>query len=82
MTVVEALPQIMANVLDPEMADYARKQLVKAGIRVLTGTTASKFAGEGKVQSRGDERRHAAGRCGRALRGREAEHRLLKRHRT
>ena len=50
-TVVEALPQIMSNVLDPEMADYARKQLVKAGIRVLTGTTASKFSGDEKVQS-------------------------------
>ncbi len=50
-TVVEALPQIMANVLDPEMADYARKQLVKAGIRVLTATRADRFAGEGSVRA-------------------------------
>lgn len=50
-TVVEALPQIMANVLDAEMANYARKQLTRAGIRVLTGVTASRFNGTDKVES-------------------------------
>ena len=36
-TVAEMAGQIMPNVLDPEMAGFAKKQLQEAGLRVLTG---------------------------------------------
>ncbi len=37
-TVIDAAPQIMPNAYDEEMADYAKKQLKAAGMRVLTST--------------------------------------------
>ena len=36
-TVIDAMPQIMPNAFDAEMADYAKRQLKEAGIRVSTG---------------------------------------------
>ena len=36
-TVVDVAGQVMPNVLDPEMAAFAKKHLQQAGIRVLTG---------------------------------------------
>ncbi|MFR1436533.1 MAG: FAD/NAD(P)-binding oxidoreductase, partial [Acutalibacteraceae bacterium] len=48
-TVVDLAEQIMPNVLDPEMAAYAQKHLVKNGIRVLTGTRLEAVLGEGEV---------------------------------
>lgn len=36
-TVVDFANQIMPNVFDPEMADFARRKLKEAGIRVVTG---------------------------------------------
>lgn len=37
-TVVDMAPQLMPNIFDPEMADYARRRLTAAGMRILTGT--------------------------------------------
>lgn len=48
-TVVDLAEQIMPNVLDPEMAAYAQKHLVKNGIRVLTGTRLEAVLGEGRL---------------------------------
>ena len=36
-TVLDAAPQIVPGVLDPEMASYAKRHLQKQGIRVITG---------------------------------------------
>ena len=42
-TVVDFADQILPNILDPEMAAYAKKHLLKAGIRVITGTQAKRL---------------------------------------
>lgn len=48
-TVIDFAPQILPNILDPEMAAYAKKHLLNAGIRVITGTSAEAILGEGRV---------------------------------
>ncbi len=48
-TVIDAAPQIMPNAYDEEMADYAKKQLKAAGMRVLTSTSLKGIEGEGKA---------------------------------
>lgn len=48
-TVLEFAPQIMPNILDPEMAAYAKKHLIKSGIRMMTGTKAEEIIGNGRV---------------------------------
>ena len=48
-TVIDFASQILPNVFDSEMAGYAERHLLKNGIRVLTGTRADQFTGEGKV---------------------------------
>ena len=48
-TVIDFASQLLPNVLDPEMADYAKRHLQKQGIRVLTGTKAEKLLGDGRV---------------------------------
>ncbi|MCF0230023.1 MAG: FAD-dependent oxidoreductase [Parasporobacterium sp.] len=48
-TVIDAAPTIMPNAFDTEMADYAKKQLQNANIRVLTGTKLVSVAGDTKV---------------------------------
>ena len=45
-TVIDVAPQILPNVLDPEMAGYVQKHLAKNGIRVLTGTKAEEITGQ------------------------------------
>ena len=50
-TIVEMAPQLLPHILDREMADYAKRQLVKSGIRVMTGTTLTALSGEGSVQA-------------------------------
>ncbi len=50
-TVVEAAAQILPGVLDPEMAQLARRRLQKAGIRVVTGAAVSALGGEERVRS-------------------------------
>lgn len=44
-TVIDAMPQILPNVFDPEMAAYARRQLKDAGIRVITGAALEAIEG-------------------------------------
>ena len=48
-TVIDFASQLLPNVLDPEMADYAKRHLQNQGIRVLTGTKAEKLLGDGRV---------------------------------
>ena len=48
-TVIDVAGQIMPGVLDAEMADFARKKLQAAGIRVMTGTAAQAILGDGRV---------------------------------
>ena len=48
-TVIDFAPQILPNILDPEMAAYAKKHLLKEGIRVITGTAAEAVLGSGTV---------------------------------
>ncbi|MCF2622079.1 FAD-dependent oxidoreductase [Collinsella tanakaei] len=48
-TVVDAMPQILPNVFDPEMADFAKRQLKAAGVRVITGAALTGVAGDGQV---------------------------------
>ncbi len=48
-TVIDFAPQILPNILDPEMAAYGKKHLLKKGIRVITGTKAEEVLGEGSV---------------------------------
>lgn len=45
-TVIDMASQVMPNILDPEMADYAKKHLQKSGIRVQTGTALKAVLGE------------------------------------
>lgn len=45
-TVVDAAPQLLPGVFDPEMAGYIRRHLESKGIRVLTGVKVEKIAGE------------------------------------
>ena len=48
-TVIDFASQILPNILDPEMADYAKKHLINSGIRVITGTSAEEVLGADKV---------------------------------
>lgn len=48
-TVIDFAPQILPNILDSEMAAYAKKHLLNAGIRVITGTSAEAILGERHV---------------------------------
>ena len=48
-TVIDFASQILPNILDPEMAAYAKKHLISVGIRVLTGTSAQEILGTDQV---------------------------------
>ncbi len=48
-TVIDFASQILPNILDPEMAAYARKHLLGQGIRVITGTKAEEILGDFRV---------------------------------
>ena len=49
-TTIDAAPQIMPNAFDEEMADYARRQLKVAGMRVLTSAALERIEGNGKAE--------------------------------
>lgn len=49
-TVIDAAAQIMPNAYDAEMADYAKRQLKAAGMRVLTATSLQGIEGDGKAE--------------------------------
>src|SRR5699024_5318110 len=48
-TVIDFASQILPNILDPEMAAYAKRHLISSGIRVLTSTSAQEILGTDKV---------------------------------
>ena len=48
-TVVDFADQIMPNAFDPEMADFARRKLKEAGIRVVTGQRIQSVTGTDKA---------------------------------
>ena len=50
-TVVDAAGQIMPGALDPEMADYARRQLKAAGMRVITGAPLAAVEGQDRARA-------------------------------
>ena len=50
-TVVDLAPQILPNVFDREMADWAKGKLEAAGIRVLTDTKLESISGVAKVDA-------------------------------
>ena len=49
-TVIDAAAQIMPNAYDVEMADYAKKKLKAAGMRILTSTSLKGIEGNGKAE--------------------------------
>ena len=49
-TVIDALPQILPNVFDPEMAGFAQRQLKAAGMRVMTSCPLKAITGSGRVE--------------------------------
>lgn len=50
-TLMDMAPQLMPNLLDPEMADYLRRHLQKDGLRVLTGTALKGIQGTSAPES-------------------------------
>lgn len=48
-TVIDAMPQILPNVFDPEMAGFAQRQLKAAGVRVMTSCPLKGIVGEDRV---------------------------------
>lgn len=50
-TVVDLAEQILPNVFDREMADWAKQKLQAAGIRVLTGTKLEAISGGARVDA-------------------------------
>lgn len=50
-TVIDFAPQIMPNVIDPEIAQYVQKHLQKHGVRILTGVAAQEVLGDIKVSA-------------------------------
>ncbi len=49
-TVIDAAPQVMPNAFDEEMANYSKKQLKAAGMRVLTSTSLTGIQGSEKAE--------------------------------
>ena len=48
-TVIDFASQILPNIVDTEVAVYAKKHLLKEGIRVITGTKAEEIMGDDHV---------------------------------
>ncbi len=48
-TVVDMAAQVMPNLFDAEMADYIRRRLQAAGVRVVTGAGLEEITGEGRA---------------------------------
>jgi len=49
-TLLEMLPQLLPTILDWEMAELVRQHFEAKGVRVLLGTRASGFEGDGRVR--------------------------------
>ena len=50
-TVIDMTPQILPNILDPEMAGYAAKHLRKKGMKIMTGTSLLSIKGNDKAET-------------------------------
>lgn len=50
-SLIDMAPQLMANLLDPEMADYLRRHLVKKGLRIFTKSALKGIQGIEAVQA-------------------------------
>lgn len=50
-TLIDMENQIMPNIMDPEMAEFAAKHLVKKGVKVLLGTAVQSIEGGEKVSA-------------------------------
>ena len=50
-TVIDAASQIMPNAFDEEMANYAKRQIKAAGMRVLTSTSLTGITGDQRAES-------------------------------
>ena len=50
-TVIDAMPQILPNVFDPEMAGFAQRQLKAAGVRVMTSCPLTGITGNGRAEA-------------------------------
>lgn len=50
-TIIDAANQILPNIFDRELADFAKRKLKEAGIRVMPNTTIETINGDGKAQS-------------------------------
>ena len=50
-TVIDMTPQILPNVLDPEMAGFAAKHLRKKGMKIMTGTSLMSIKGNDKAEA-------------------------------
>lgn len=50
-TLIDMCDQILPNILDPEMAGYAAKQLRQSGLKILTGTSLNSVKGEDKAEA-------------------------------
>lgn len=49
-TVMDMADQLMPNIFDAEMADYIKRRLTAAGMRILTGTALTEITGDGHAK--------------------------------
>lgn len=49
-TLVDKESQILPGLLDPDMADYVRKEIQKSGVKILLSSSLEEILGEGKVK--------------------------------
>ena len=50
-TLIEVLPQVLPQTLDPDMASFVEQHLISMGIRVMTGTSVDSVNGQQRVES-------------------------------
>ena len=50
-SLMDMAPQLLPNLLDPEMAEFVRRQLTKQGLRVFTGTALQGILGKDTVEA-------------------------------
>ncbi|MGN1456653.1 MAG: FAD-dependent oxidoreductase [Acutalibacteraceae bacterium] len=50
-TVIDMTSQILPNILDSEMANYAARELRKTGLKIMTNTAVTSFSGENSVSA-------------------------------
>lgn len=50
-TVIDMKNQILPDILDPEMANYAARELRKTGLKIMTNTAVTSFSGDNRVSA-------------------------------